>query len=126
MTVKLTKVVRLQISGGNEADGSLVERNSLKEGEKSISCLPKLNENTTASLLVFLVENVVENRIQVLGILDENWVSETQGALQLLDKGVVQETRDCKLAVLALLLQEFCDSARWVDNQRISVESSSE
>src|SRR5699024_3102167 len=40
VTVKLTKVVLLHTSGGNDAEGSLVERNSLNEGEKSISCLP--------------------------------------------------------------------------------------
>lgn len=37
---------------------------------------------------------MVEDGVQVLGILNEDWITETQGTLQLLDEGVVQEARD--------------------------------
>ena len=40
----------------------------------------------------------------MLGILDKDGVSETQRALQLLDKGIIQEARDSKFAVFAFLL----------------------
>mmetsp|Transcript_24250 Transcript_24250/g.59858 ORF Transcript_24250/g.59858 Transcript_24250/m.59858 type:complete len:260 (+) Transcript_24250:2700-3479(+) len=42
VTVKLTKVTRLQRSGVNWAVGSRVERNMVKDGEKSISASPTL------------------------------------------------------------------------------------
>ena len=61
----------------------------------------KLDENTTTGLLVLLVEHLVEDRVDVLGVLDEDWVTETKGTLKLLDKGAVQEAGHREAAFLA-------------------------
>ena len=85
--------------------------------------LPKLDKDTTTSFLVFLVEDVIENRIQVFGILDENGLPKRSELSKLLDERVVQETRHGKASLLALLLQELCHTTRRIDDEGVSVES---
>ncbi|KAI6748666.1 hypothetical protein HG530_015439 [Fusarium avenaceum] len=85
--------------------------------------LDELNENTATGLLIFLVENVVEDRIQVFSVLDEDGVSKSQRTLKLLGEGVIQETRHCQAAILALSLQELRDSSRGVDDEGVTIEA---
>ncbi|KAH6607744.1 hypothetical protein Trco_004057 [Trichoderma cornu-damae] len=85
--------------------------------------LAELDEDAPAGSLVLLVQDVVEDGVQVLGVLDEDGVAESQRALELLREGVVQEAGDGQAAVLALLLQELRDPSGRVDDERVAVEA---
>ena len=98
-------------------------KEQLKRRREVNLLLAKLYQDTTTSLLVFLVEHVVENWIQMFGVLDENWVSEPQSTLQLLDEGVVQKACNSEFPFGAFLLQELRDPARRINDERVSVVS---
>ena len=49
--------------------------------EKIDLLLAKLYEYPSTSLLVLLVEHVVQNRVKMLGVLDENRIAESERAL---------------------------------------------
>jgi len=54
--------------------------------------------------------------------LDQQWVSETQGALQVLPESIIQETGSGDFAVFVLVHYELCCLARWIDDQRVPRE----
>ena len=70
---------------GSEIGRGIACREVQTERRRKVNLLlAKLNKHTTSSLLVLLVEDVVEDRVQMFGILDQDRVTETQRALELL------------------------------------------
>jgi hypothetical protein len=59
----------------------------------------------------------------VLGILDQDGVTESERALQLLGEGIIQETCDCKTTILAFILEELRCPAGRIDDERVPVEA---
>lgn len=51
--------------------------------------------------------------------LDQQRVSETQGTLQVLSEGIVQEAGSGDLAVFVLIHYELCGLARWINDERV-------
>ena len=55
--------------------------------------------------------------------LYEKWISKSQGALQVLSEGIVQETRLTDLLVTIFIHYELSGLTRRIDNERITVEA---
>lgn len=49
--------------------------------------------------------------------LDEKGIAKSQGTLQILAEGIVQEAGPCDLPVLILIHDEFCGLSRGVNDQ---------
>lgn len=53
--------------------------------------------------------------------LDQQRISKSQGALQVLSEGVIQEAGSGDLAIFVLIHDKLCGLARWINDERVPV-----
>lgn len=70
----------------------------------------------------FFIKHWIQDRINVLYILDKKWVSESNGTLQMLHERVILERSFLDFPI-GVVIQHELDCLVWrVDDERVSVE----
>lgn len=84
--------------------------------------IAQANEDMATCVTDLLVQNSVEDWIQMLHILNKNWVSKSQSALKNLQEGFIKEAGDYDLLTLVFIDQEGCHLASGVNDEGIVIE----
>jgi hypothetical protein len=72
------------------------------------------DQNSAAGSSQFSIENRIQNGIVVLDVLNEKRVAESQGRLEILAEGVIQEAGFGDLPILELVHDELGGLARGI------------